>query len=226
MFSTKITFVFVTGSWKSVWHVPHEKLSAQTSLPAQSVQHHWDHVRKKSFLFPLSLPAGMFSGLMLIFCFFRITEAFLKADPYIQIEGTEGKMFTLSTAIDDMVAYTKLTGDGIQPCVFMFTALINSVQEVFLYLKSLCTLQELRKVSGFWLWEGTKWNRISDQSNQNYWTRKKMFCSGNVSDEPSWTKTSWERKQSLCSCTVQIFKDKALCLDIYSIHFYFRTCSC
>uniref|UniRef100_A0A3P9IEA5 Deoxynucleoside triphosphate triphosphohydrolase SAMHD1 n=1 Tax=Oryzias latipes TaxID=8090 RepID=A0A3P9IEA5_ORYLA len=38
-----------------------------------------------------------------------ITEAFLKADPYIQIEGTEGKMFTLSTAIDDMVAYTKLT---------------------------------------------------------------------------------------------------------------------
>uniref|UniRef100_A0A8D3D9W1 Deoxynucleoside triphosphate triphosphohydrolase SAMHD1 n=1 Tax=Scophthalmus maximus TaxID=52904 RepID=A0A8D3D9W1_SCOMX len=38
-----------------------------------------------------------------------ITEAFLKADPYIQIEGSEGKMFTLSTAIDDMVAYTKLT---------------------------------------------------------------------------------------------------------------------
>ncbi|XP_072223758.1 deoxynucleoside triphosphate triphosphohydrolase SAMHD1 [Leuresthes tenuis] len=38
-----------------------------------------------------------------------ITEAFLKADPHIQIEGSEGKMFTLSTAIDDMVAYTKLT---------------------------------------------------------------------------------------------------------------------
>ncbi|XP_047445358.1 deoxynucleoside triphosphate triphosphohydrolase SAMHD1 [Mugil cephalus] len=38
-----------------------------------------------------------------------ITEAFLKADPHIQIEGTEGKMFTLSTAIDDMPAYTKLT---------------------------------------------------------------------------------------------------------------------
>uniref|UniRef100_A0AAQ5ZGY5 Deoxynucleoside triphosphate triphosphohydrolase SAMHD1 n=1 Tax=Amphiprion ocellaris TaxID=80972 RepID=A0AAQ5ZGY5_AMPOC len=38
-----------------------------------------------------------------------ITEAFLKADPHIQIEGSGGKMFTLSTAIDDMKAYTKLT---------------------------------------------------------------------------------------------------------------------
>uniref|UniRef100_A0A8C6TI05 Deoxynucleoside triphosphate triphosphohydrolase SAMHD1 n=1 Tax=Neogobius melanostomus TaxID=47308 RepID=A0A8C6TI05_9GOBI len=38
-----------------------------------------------------------------------ITEAFLKADKHIQIEGSEGRMFTLSTAIDDMEAYTKLT---------------------------------------------------------------------------------------------------------------------
>uniref|UniRef100_A0A3Q1G5H2 Deoxynucleoside triphosphate triphosphohydrolase SAMHD1 n=1 Tax=Acanthochromis polyacanthus TaxID=80966 RepID=A0A3Q1G5H2_9TELE len=38
-----------------------------------------------------------------------ITEAFLKADPYIQVEGSGGRMFTLSTAIDDMKAYTKLT---------------------------------------------------------------------------------------------------------------------
>ncbi|GLD46196.1 deoxynucleoside triphosphate triphosphohydrolase SAMHD1-like protein, partial [Lates japonicus] len=38
-----------------------------------------------------------------------ITDAFLKADPYIQIEGQGGRMFTLSTAIDDMEAYTKLT---------------------------------------------------------------------------------------------------------------------
>ncbi|XP_028265921.1 deoxynucleoside triphosphate triphosphohydrolase SAMHD1 [Parambassis ranga] len=38
-----------------------------------------------------------------------VTEAFLKADPYIQIAGSGGKMFTLSTAIDDMEAYTKLT---------------------------------------------------------------------------------------------------------------------
>ncbi|XP_074068107.1 deoxynucleoside triphosphate triphosphohydrolase SAMHD1 [Macrotis lagotis] len=38
-----------------------------------------------------------------------ITDAFLKADPYIQIEGSKGRKYTLSTAIDDMEAYTKLT---------------------------------------------------------------------------------------------------------------------
>ncbi|XP_061667954.1 deoxynucleoside triphosphate triphosphohydrolase SAMHD1 [Syngnathoides biaculeatus] len=38
-----------------------------------------------------------------------ITEAFLKADKHIQVQGSDGKMFTLSTAIDDMEAYTKLT---------------------------------------------------------------------------------------------------------------------
>ncbi|XP_061836498.1 deoxynucleoside triphosphate triphosphohydrolase SAMHD1 [Nerophis lumbriciformis] len=38
-----------------------------------------------------------------------INEAFLKADNHIQIQGSGGKMFTLSTAIDDMEAYTKLT---------------------------------------------------------------------------------------------------------------------
>ena len=45
-----------------------------------------------------------------ILSFFRITEAFIKADPHIQIQGSGGKMFTISTAIDDMEAYTKLTG--------------------------------------------------------------------------------------------------------------------
>ncbi|XP_070825444.1 deoxynucleoside triphosphate triphosphohydrolase SAMHD1-like [Chaetodon trifascialis] len=38
-----------------------------------------------------------------------ITEAFLEADKHIHFEGSGGKMFTLSTAIDDMEAYTKLT---------------------------------------------------------------------------------------------------------------------
>ncbi|XP_043946114.1 deoxynucleoside triphosphate triphosphohydrolase SAMHD1 [Protopterus annectens] len=38
-----------------------------------------------------------------------MTEAFLKADPYILIEGKHGKKHTISTAIDDMEAYTKLT---------------------------------------------------------------------------------------------------------------------
>ncbi|XP_061113207.1 deoxynucleoside triphosphate triphosphohydrolase SAMHD1-like [Conger conger] len=38
-----------------------------------------------------------------------ITEAFVKADQHIQIVGSKGQTFTISTAIDDMEAYTKLT---------------------------------------------------------------------------------------------------------------------
>ncbi|XP_040588646.1 deoxynucleoside triphosphate triphosphohydrolase SAMHD1 isoform X2 [Mesocricetus auratus] len=38
-----------------------------------------------------------------------ITEAFLKADPYIEILGTNGNKCRISTAIDDMEAFTKLT---------------------------------------------------------------------------------------------------------------------
>lgn len=40
----------------------------------------------------------------------RITEALEKADPYIQIRGSGGKMYRISEAIEDMEAYTKLTG--------------------------------------------------------------------------------------------------------------------
>ncbi|KAF4097094.1 deoxynucleoside triphosphate triphosphohydrolase SAMHD1 [Onychostoma macrolepis] len=38
-----------------------------------------------------------------------ITEAFVKADPHIQIQGSSGRIFTISSAIEDMEAYTKLT---------------------------------------------------------------------------------------------------------------------
>ncbi|XP_038606165.1 deoxynucleoside triphosphate triphosphohydrolase SAMHD1 [Tachyglossus aculeatus] len=39
-----------------------------------------------------------------------ITDAFLKADPFVQIRGAKGQeTFRISTAIDDMEAYTKLT---------------------------------------------------------------------------------------------------------------------
>ncbi|XP_048034368.1 deoxynucleoside triphosphate triphosphohydrolase SAMHD1 isoform X2 [Megalobrama amblycephala] len=38
-----------------------------------------------------------------------ITEAFVKADPHIQIQGSAGRFFTISSAIEDMEAYTKLT---------------------------------------------------------------------------------------------------------------------
>ncbi|TDG96862.1 hypothetical protein EPR50_G00234360 [Perca flavescens] len=40
---------------------------------------------------------------------YMIAEAFVKADEHIKIEGSGGKEFTLSTAIGDMEAYTKLT---------------------------------------------------------------------------------------------------------------------
>lgn len=38
-----------------------------------------------------------------------ITDAFLKADKYIEIAGSEGKTYHISTAIEDMEAFTKLT---------------------------------------------------------------------------------------------------------------------
>ncbi|XP_077108032.1 deoxynucleoside triphosphate triphosphohydrolase SAMHD1 isoform X2 [Ranitomeya variabilis] len=38
-----------------------------------------------------------------------ITDAFLKADPHIKIEGSDGTYYTISGSVDDMVAYTKLT---------------------------------------------------------------------------------------------------------------------
>ncbi|XP_070600999.1 deoxynucleoside triphosphate triphosphohydrolase SAMHD1 isoform X2 [Erythrolamprus reginae] len=40
-----------------------------------------------------------------------ITEAFLKADPHIKIKGSGGKVFQISTALEDMQAYTKLTDE-------------------------------------------------------------------------------------------------------------------
>uniref|UniRef100_A0A8V1A1J9 Deoxynucleoside triphosphate triphosphohydrolase SAMHD1 n=2 Tax=Gallus gallus TaxID=9031 RepID=A0A8V1A1J9_CHICK len=38
-----------------------------------------------------------------------ITEAFQKADCFFQIEGSKGKLYHISTAMEDMEAYTKLT---------------------------------------------------------------------------------------------------------------------
>uniref|UniRef100_A0A8C4V0Y6 Deoxynucleoside triphosphate triphosphohydrolase SAMHD1 n=1 Tax=Falco tinnunculus TaxID=100819 RepID=A0A8C4V0Y6_FALTI len=38
-----------------------------------------------------------------------ITEAFQKADKFFKIEGSGGKLYQISTAIEDMEAYTKLT---------------------------------------------------------------------------------------------------------------------
>ncbi|XP_069508218.1 deoxynucleoside triphosphate triphosphohydrolase SAMHD1 [Ambystoma mexicanum] len=47
-----------------------------------------------------------------------ITDALLKADPYIKIEGANGKQFSISTAIEDMEAYTKLTDNIFQQILY------------------------------------------------------------------------------------------------------------
>ncbi|XP_078092982.1 deoxynucleoside triphosphate triphosphohydrolase SAMHD1-like [Mustelus asterias] len=43
-----------------------------------------------------------------------ITDALVLADPHIQISGTGGTLYQMSTSIDDMEAYTKLTDDIFQ----------------------------------------------------------------------------------------------------------------
>ncbi|XP_014890765.1 uncharacterized protein LOC106949175 [Poecilia latipinna] len=76
-----------------------------------------------------------------------ITDAFLKADKHIKIEGKDGKMFTLSTAIDDMVAYTKLTDN-------VFEQILNhpsdaGIEEAKKILEHLCTkadIEETKKI--------------------------------------------------------------------------------
>ncbi|KAM6981977.1 deoxynucleoside triphosphate triphosphohydrolase SAMHD1-like [Tautogolabrus adspersus] len=60
----------------------------------------------------------------------RIAEAFVKADTHIKIEGSGGRTFTLSTAIEDMEAYTKLTDK-------VFEEILNSSDS---------NLQEARKI--------------------------------------------------------------------------------
>ncbi|XP_061082924.1 deoxynucleoside triphosphate triphosphohydrolase SAMHD1-like [Conger conger] len=47
-----------------------------------------------------------------------ITEAFVMADNHIQIIGSNGQTFTISTAIDDMEAYTKLTDHIFQQILY------------------------------------------------------------------------------------------------------------
>ncbi|XP_043843201.1 deoxynucleoside triphosphate triphosphohydrolase SAMHD1 isoform X2 [Dromiciops gliroides] len=59
-----------------------------------------------------------------------ITDAFLKADPYIQIEGTGGKKYTLSTAIDDMEAYAKLTDHVFQEILYSSDPRLAEAREI------------------------------------------------------------------------------------------------
>ncbi|XP_068566497.1 deoxynucleoside triphosphate triphosphohydrolase SAMHD1 isoform X2 [Cebidichthys violaceus] len=59
-----------------------------------------------------------------------IMEAFLKADEHIQIQGSGGKMFTLSTAIDDMEAYTKLTDNVFEQILNSSSAALKDSREI------------------------------------------------------------------------------------------------
>uniref|UniRef100_A0AAZ3Q8E5 Deoxynucleoside triphosphate triphosphohydrolase SAMHD1 n=1 Tax=Oncorhynchus tshawytscha TaxID=74940 RepID=A0AAZ3Q8E5_ONCTS len=59
-----------------------------------------------------------------------ITEAFLKADPHIQIQGSGGKMFTISTAIDNMEAYTKLTDHVFEQILYSSSSELAEAREI------------------------------------------------------------------------------------------------
>nr|XP_036868674.1 deoxynucleoside triphosphate triphosphohydrolase SAMHD1 isoform X1 [Manis javanica] len=59
-----------------------------------------------------------------------ITDAFLKADPYIEIVGAEGKKYHISTAIDDMEAFTKLTDNIFLDILYSTDPKLDAAREV------------------------------------------------------------------------------------------------
>uniref|UniRef100_A0A8C5CHF4 HD domain-containing protein n=1 Tax=Gadus morhua TaxID=8049 RepID=A0A8C5CHF4_GADMO len=59
-----------------------------------------------------------------------ITEAFLLADKHLQFEGSDGKMFTMSTAIEDMVAYTKLTDHVFERILYSSLPELHEAREI------------------------------------------------------------------------------------------------
>ncbi|XP_030279062.1 deoxynucleoside triphosphate triphosphohydrolase SAMHD1-like [Sparus aurata] len=59
-----------------------------------------------------------------------ITDAFLKADEHIEIKGSGGRMFTLSTAMDNMEAYTKLTDHVFEQILFSSSDDLKEAREI------------------------------------------------------------------------------------------------
>ncbi|KAK3519520.1 hypothetical protein QTP70_033504 [Hemibagrus guttatus] len=59
-----------------------------------------------------------------------ITEALVKADPYVQIRGSSGKMYRISEAIDDMEAYTKLTDHIFEQILYSSDPALSEAQGV------------------------------------------------------------------------------------------------
>ncbi|XP_074867790.1 deoxynucleoside triphosphate triphosphohydrolase SAMHD1 isoform X2 [Carettochelys insculpta] len=59
-----------------------------------------------------------------------ITDAFLKADPYIKVVGTGGKQYRISTAMEDMEAYTKLTDNIFLEILYSSNKELAEAQEI------------------------------------------------------------------------------------------------
>ncbi|XP_060731418.1 deoxynucleoside triphosphate triphosphohydrolase SAMHD1-like [Tachysurus vachellii] len=59
-----------------------------------------------------------------------ITEALVKADPYILIQGSSGKMYKMSQAIDDMEAYTKLTDNIYEQILYSSNPDLSEAQTI------------------------------------------------------------------------------------------------
>uniref|UniRef100_A0A2K6F6L7 SAM and HD domain containing deoxynucleoside triphosphate triphosphohydrolase 1 n=1 Tax=Propithecus coquereli TaxID=379532 RepID=A0A2K6F6L7_PROCO len=59
-----------------------------------------------------------------------ITDALLKADPYIEITGAEGKKYRISTSIDDMEAFTKLTDNIFLEILYSTDPKLDAAREI------------------------------------------------------------------------------------------------
>ncbi|XP_071233638.1 deoxynucleoside triphosphate triphosphohydrolase SAMHD1-like [Salvelinus alpinus] len=59
-----------------------------------------------------------------------ITEAFVLADPHIQIQGSGGQMFKISTAIENMEAYTKLTDRVFEQILYSSSPALAEAREI------------------------------------------------------------------------------------------------
>ncbi|XP_075384909.1 deoxynucleoside triphosphate triphosphohydrolase SAMHD1-like isoform X1 [Tenrec ecaudatus] len=59
-----------------------------------------------------------------------ITDAFLKADPYIEITGAKEKRYHISTAIDDMEAFTKLTDNVFLEILYSTDPKLDAAREI------------------------------------------------------------------------------------------------
>ncbi|KAM3921816.1 deoxynucleoside triphosphate triphosphohydrolase SAMHD1 isoform 2-T2 [Leptodactylus fuscus] len=59
-----------------------------------------------------------------------ITDAFLKADQHIKIEGSDGNYYTISDSVEDMVAYTKLTDNIFHQILYSSDPELSKAREI------------------------------------------------------------------------------------------------